>query len=45
MSETPGARARVSLTGLSIAEYFRDELGKDVFLFVDNIYRFVEACS
>lgn len=37
---TPGARARVGLTGLTVAEYFRDEEGKDVLLFVDNIFRF-----
>ncbi|WP_292054339.1 F0F1 ATP synthase subunit beta [Brevundimonas sp. UBA5866] len=45
MNEPPGARARVALTGLSIAEYFRDEEGKDVLLFVDNIYRFTQAGS
>ncbi len=45
MSEPPGARARVALTGLSIAEYFRDEEGKDVLLFVDNIFRFTQAGS
>ena len=43
MNEPPGARARVALTGLSIAEYFRDEEGKDVLLFVDNIFRFTQA--
>lgn len=40
MNEPPGARARVGLTGLTVAEYFRDEEGKDVLLFVDNIFRF-----
>ncbi len=45
MNEPPGARARVPLTGLSIAEYFRDEEGKDVLLFVDNIFRFTQAGS
>ena len=45
MYEPPGARARVALTGLSIAEYFRDEEGKDVLLFVDNIFRFTQAGS
>lgn len=40
MNEPPGARARVGLTGLTVAEYFRDEKGKDVLLFVDNIFRF-----
>merc|ERR1712060_856692 len=45
MNEPPGARARVGLTGLTIAEYFRDEEGKDVLLFVDNIFRFTQACS
>lgn len=43
MNETPGARARVALTGISIAEYFRDEEKKDVVLFIDNIFRFVQA--
>ncbi len=43
MNEPPGARARVALTGLSIAEYFRDEEGRDVLLFVDNIFRFTQA--
>merc|ERR1712071_73239 len=41
----PGARARVGLTGLTVAEYFRDEEGQDVLLFVDNIFRFTQACS
>ncbi|MDG2521673.1 F0F1 ATP synthase subunit beta [Caulobacter segnis] len=43
MNEPPGARARVALTGLAQAEYFRDEEGKDVLLFVDNIFRFTQA--
>merc|ERR1712050_158150 len=45
MNEPPGARARVALTGLAIAEYFRDEEGKEVLLFVDNIFRFTQAGS
>src|SRR3984957_12963286 len=45
MTEPPGARLRVGLTGLTIAEYFRDEKGKDVLLFVDNIFRFTQAGS
>jgi len=45
MNEPPGARARVGLTGLTLAEYFRDEEGKDVLLFIDNIFRFTQACS
>jgi F-type H+/Na+-transporting ATPase subunit beta len=45
MNEPPGARARVALTGLSIAEYFRDEEGRDVLLFIDNIFRFTQAGS
>ena len=45
MNEPPGARARVGLTGLSIAEYFRDEENRDVLLFIDNIFRFTQACS
>lgn len=45
MNEPPGARLRVGLTGLTIAEYFRDEQGKDVLLFVDNIFRFTQAGS
>ena len=45
MNEPPGARARVGLTGLTSAEYFRDEEGKDVLLFVDNIFRFTQAGS
>jgi len=43
MNEPPGARFRVGLTGLTQAEYFRDEEGKDVLLFIDNIFRFVQA--
>lgn len=45
MNEPPGARARVALTGLSVCEYFRDEEGKDVLFFVDNIFRFTQAGS
>jgi F-type H+-transporting ATPase subunit beta len=45
MNEPPGARARVALTGLSQAEYFRDEEGQDVLFFVDNIFRFTQAGS
>lgn len=43
MNEPPGARARVGLTGLTLAEYFRDTQGKDVLLFIDNIFRFTQA--
>ncbi|MDR1046666.1 MAG: F0F1 ATP synthase subunit beta [Treponema sp.] len=43
MNEPPGARMRVALTGLTMAEYFRDEGGQDVLLFVDNIFRFIQA--
>jgi F-type H+-transporting ATPase subunit beta len=43
MNEPPGARARVGLTALTIAEYFRDEKGQDVLLFIDNIFRFIQA--
>jgi F-type H+/Na+-transporting ATPase subunit beta len=43
MNEPPGARFRVGLTALTIAEYFRDEVGRDVLLFIDNVYRFVQA--
>jgi F-type H+-transporting ATPase subunit beta len=43
MNEPPGARMRVALTGLSIAEYFRDHEGQDVLLFIDNIFRFIQA--
>jgi F-type H+-transporting ATPase subunit beta len=45
MTEPPGARLRVGLTGLTMAEYFRDEEGQDVLLFIDNIFRFVQAGS
>jgi F-type H+/Na+-transporting ATPase subunit beta len=45
MTEPPGARARVGLTGLTVAEYFRDEMGQDVLLFIDNIFRFTQAGS
>ncbi len=45
MNEPPGARARVALTGLSVAEYFRDEEHRDVLLFIDNIFRFTQAGS
>jgi len=45
MNEPPGARARVGLTALTAAEYFRDEEGKDVLLFIDNIFRFTQAGS
>jgi len=45
MNEPPGARLRVGLTGLTMAEYFRDQLGQDVLLFIDNIFRFVQAGS
>ncbi|MEA1971024.1 MAG: F0F1 ATP synthase subunit beta [Thermodesulfobacteriota bacterium] len=45
MTEPPGARARVALTALSVAEYFRDEEGQDVLLFIDNIFRFTQAGS
>lgn len=43
MTEPPGARLRVGLTALSVAEYFRDELGQDILLFIDNIFRFTQA--
>ncbi len=43
MNEPPGARMRVGLTALTMAEYFRDELGQDVLLFIDNIFRFIQA--
>ena len=42
MNEPPGARARVALTGLTVAEYFRDKEGQDVLFFVDNIFRFTQ---
>ena len=45
MNEPPGARARVALTGLTVAENFRDKEGKDVLLFIDNIFRFTQAGS
>jgi F-type H+-transporting ATPase subunit beta len=45
MTEPPGARLRVGLTGLTVAEYFRDEEGQDVLLFIDNVFRFTQAGS
>jgi F-type H+-transporting ATPase subunit beta len=45
MNEPPGARMRVALSGLTMSEYFRDEMGQDVLLFIDNIFRFVQAGS
>ncbi len=45
MNEVPGARARIALTGLTMAEHFRDEMGKDVLFFMDNVFRFVQAGS
>ena len=45
MNEPPGARMRVGLSALTIAEYFREELQQDVLLFIDNIFRFVQAGS
>ncbi len=45
MNEPPGARARVALSALTVAEYFRDEQGQDVLLFIDNIFRFTQAGS
>ena len=45
MNEPPGARLRVALTGLTMAEYFRDEMKQDVLLFIDNIFRFTQAGS
>jgi F-type H+-transporting ATPase subunit beta len=45
MNEVPGARARVGLSGLTMAEYFRDDMGKDVLFFMDNVFRFVQAGS
>ena len=45
MNEPPGARARVALSGLTVAEYFRDEMGQDVLFFIDNIFRFTQAGS
>lgn len=44
MNEPPGARARVGLTGLTVAEHFRDAEGQDVLLFIDNIFRFTQVC-
>ena len=44
MTEPPGARLRVGLAALSVAEYFRDEMNQDILLFIDNIFRFVHAC-
>ena len=43
MNEPPGARARVGLSGLTMAEYFRDEEGQDVLFFMDNVFRFTQA--
>ncbi|MFA6109472.1 MAG: F0F1 ATP synthase subunit beta [Candidatus Latescibacterota bacterium] len=45
MNEPPGARQRIALTGLTVAEYFRDEMGQDVLLFIDNIFRYILAGS
>ena len=45
MNEPPGARMRVALSALTMAEYFRDEQGQDVLLFIDNIFRFTQAGS
>lgn len=45
MNEVPGSRARVALSGLTMAEYFRDEMGKDILFFMDNVFRFVQAGS
>jgi len=45
MNEPPGARARVALSGLTIAEYFREEVSRDILLFIDNIFRFTQAGS
>jgi len=45
MNEPPGSRMRAALTGLTVAEYFRDEMNKDVLLFIDNIFRFIQAGS
>ncbi len=45
MNEPPGARLRVALSGLTMAEYFREQGGQDVLLFIDNIFRFVQAGS
>lgn len=45
MNEPPGARARVGLTGLTVAEHFRDAEGQDVLLFIDNIFRFTQVST
>lgn len=45
MNEPPGARARVALSGLTVAEYFRDKEGQDVLLFIDNIFRLIDTIS
>lgn len=45
MNEVPGARARIALTGLTMAEYFRDAMGKDTLFFMDNVFRFIQAGS
>lgn len=45
MNEPPGARARVGLTGLTVAEHFRDAEGQDVLLFIDNIFRFTQVLT
>src|SRR5690625_4559363 len=45
MNEPPGARMRVALSGLTVAEYFRDEVSRDILLFIDNIFRFTQAGS
>ena len=45
MNEVPGARARVGLSGLTMAEYFRDTMKKDVLFFMDNVFRFIQANS
>ena len=45
MNEVPGARSRIALSGLTMAEYFREEMGKDVLFFMDNVFRFVQAGS
>ncbi|MDZ7680822.1 MAG: hypothetical protein U5J63_03685 [Fodinibius sp.] len=45
MNEPPGARARVALSGLTLAEYFREEVSRDILLFIDNIFRFTQAGS
>lgn len=45
MNEPPGARARVALTGLTVAEYFRDQEGQDALFFIDDIFKFTQAAS